>query len=64
MCPTRDGRTKSLSLYAFPVVFWKQYVKMSVILAFRAVDPSSIHATKIPVERNSSREVWLVKKQP
>ena len=37
---------------------------MSHILAFRAVRPHSIHATKASVERISSRRVPLVTQQP
>lgn len=48
----------------YPALFWKEYVKMSPILAFRIVRPPTIHATKASDERNSSEGIRLVTKQP
>jgi hypothetical protein len=47
----------------YPVLFWKEYVKMFPFLAHRAIRPHSIHATKASIERISSGGVQLVTQQ-
>jgi hypothetical protein len=47
----------------YPVLFWKEYVKLSPILAFRAVCLRSMHTTQASVDSTSSGGVRLVTKQ-